>query len=380
MSDSRRSAFALAFLLILAGVARADDVEFGAPFGDHMVVQRDRPIRVWGEASPGADVEVRCGPRRAMTTSGPDRRWSVVLEALPAGGPFVLSAESGASRAEIKDALVGDIWLCSGQSNMQMTLEECDGGPAAAEAAGRLANLRLASVGRRPSAKPESGGDIRWRTASPDAARHFSGVGYFFASALLTDPSLRDVPLGVIDSSFGGTMCEGWIPREALAGFAPADLRVSLFGIGPSGLYNGMIAPLGNAPIKGVVWYQGEANADRPETYPRLLAALIASWRGRFETPDLPFIVIQLPDYAAGAGGLSWAWLREAQAAAVRTTPHTSLAVGINTNDGFDLHPRQKAEIGRARRCRPSATSTAGRSSPAARSFGRRVARAVRCG
>ena len=142
-------------------------------------------------------------------------------------------------------------------------------------------------------------------------------------------------------------MCEAWVPKEALAGFAPADLRVSLFGAGPSGLYNAMIAPLGQAPIKGVVWYQGESNADRPGTYPKLLAALIAAWRDRFETPDLPFVVIQLPDWAAGSGGLSWAWLREAQAEAVRAIPHTSLAVGINTTDGFDLHPRQKAEVGR---------------------------------
>jgi sialate O-acetylesterase len=155
------------------------------------------------------------------------------------------------------------------------------------------------------------------------------------------------VPLGVIDSSFGGSLCEAWVPRPALAGFAPSDLRPSLFGAGPSELYNAMIAPLGRAPIRGVVWYQGEGNSGRPAIYPRLLKALIAAWRDRFQTPDLPFIVIQLPDWAAGSDGLSWAWIREAQANAVRETPHTALAVGIETTDGFDLHPRQKAEVGR---------------------------------
>lgn len=118
--------------LILAMASRvwAAEISLGSPFGDHMVIQRDRPIRVWGTATPGADVEVRLGPRRTTVAAAPDGRWSTNLKAVPAGGPFVLSAESGGARAEVKDVLVGDVWLCSGQSNMQMTLKECDGGRA----------------------------------------------------------------------------------------------------------------------------------------------------------------------------------------------------------------------------------------------------------
>ncbi len=343
-----RHASIVAFLVLAtASSAWSAGIILGAPFGDHMVIQRNRPIRVWGEAAPGSSVEVRLGPRRATAAAAPDGRWSADLEALPAGGPFVLSAESGGARIEVKDLLVGDVWLCSGQSNMQMTLKECDGGPAAADAAGSFSKLRLCSVGRRASETPRTDGEIRWRTAGRDSARDFSGVGFFFAARLLADPSLRDVPLGVIDASFGGTMCEAWVPADALAGFAREELRNSMFGIAPSTLYNGMIAPLGKAPIKGVVWYQGEGNSDRPALYPKLLAALFASWRSRFDTPKLPFIVVQLPDFAPGWGGLSWAWMREAQAAAVRTSKHASLAVGIDTCDGSDLHPRQKREIGR---------------------------------
>jgi len=347
MPGLHRPAAAVILVLALASAAQAAEVRLGAPFGDHMVVQRDRPLRVWGQAGPGADVDVRFGSRRATTTAGPDGRWEAALEPLPAGGPHVLSATAGGATAEVGDVLVGDVWLCSGQSNMQMTLKDCDGGPAAADAAGALTNLRLCSVARRASPVPEASAEVRWRAAAPESVRDFSAVGFYLAAALLGDPALKDVPVGVVDSSFGGSMCEAWVPREALAGFAPAGLRVSLFGAGPSGLYNAMIAPLGRAPIKGVVWYQGEGNADRPGSYPRLLKALVASWRDRFETPDLPFVVIQLPDWAAGSNGLSWAWIREAQAAAVRATPHTSLAVAIDTTDGFDLHPRQKAEVGR---------------------------------
>ncbi len=333
-------------ILALASPIATAGVELGAPFGDHMVIQRDRTIPIWGRSDPGSEVETRLGPRRGTAKADADGRWMVRMEPLPAGGPFELSAGSGGSKAEARDVMIGDVWLCSGQSNMAMTLAECDGGPEAADAASRTKHLRLASVGRRASAKPESTGEIRWRIASPKSARSFSGVGFFFGARLLEDPALKDVPIGLIDASFGGTMCEAWTPKEALGGFAPADLRLSMFGIAPSTLYNGMIAPLGRGPIRGAVWYQGEGNADRPAIYPKLLQALIGSWRERFETPEMPFIVIQLPDYAAGSGGLSWAWLREAQAKAVRETPHTALAVGIQTNDGFDLHPRAKREIG----------------------------------
>ncbi len=333
-------------ILALAPSVAAAGVELGAIFGDHMVIQRERVIRIWGRSEPGSEVDTQIGPRRAKVKADADGRWTATLEALPAGGPFVLSAGSGGVRAEVRDVMVGDVWLCSGQSNMAMTLSECDGGPEAADGAGRLKNLRLASVGRRASVKPESTGEIRWRTATAESARSFSGVGYFFGARLLEDPALKDVPIGLIDASFGGTMCEAWTPKEALADFAPSDLRLSMFGIAPSTLYNGMIAPLGQGPIRGAVWYQGEANADRPAIYPKLLKALIGSWRDRFETPEMPFIVIELPDYAAGSNGLSWAWIREAQAKAVHETPHAALAVGIQTNDGFDLHPHAKRAIG----------------------------------
>ncbi|MHB1558617.1 MAG: sialate O-acetylesterase [Isosphaeraceae bacterium] len=347
MSALRRAGAFGFLILAMAAPAWAAEIRLAAPFGDHMVIQRDRSIRVWGEAAPGSEVEIRLGSRRVTVKAAPDGRWSAELESLPAGGPFVLSAESGGSRAEVKDVLVGDVWLCSGQSNMQMTLKECDGGPEPPDAADSFATLRLCSVGRRASATPQVAGDIRWRTAGRDSARDFSGVGFFFASQLLADPVLRDIPIGIIDASFGGTMCEAWVPAEALTGFARDDLRNSMFGIAPSTLYNGMIAPLGKVPIKGVVWYQGEGNSDRPALYPKLLAALFSSWRSRFDAPDLPFIVVQLPDFAPGWGGISWAWMREAQAAAVRASKHASLAVGIDTCDGSDLHPRQKREIGR---------------------------------
>src|SRR5262245_4202523 len=166
MPDCPYAAAAITLAMAIVSTAPAGEVKLGTPIGDHMVVQRGRPLRVWGQADPGADVDVRLGPRRASATAGPDGRWEAALDALPAGGPHVLSVGAGGGSAEVRDVLVGDVWLCSGQSNMQMTLKESDRGPAAAAAAVKLSRLRLASVGRRASAVPETGAEIHWRTAS----------------------------------------------------------------------------------------------------------------------------------------------------------------------------------------------------------------------
>jgi len=331
----------------LPSLARSADLKLASPFGEHMVIQRDRPIHIWGEAPPNANIDIQLASQKTSTTALADGRWSVTLNPLPAGGPHNLIATANNKSTTIHDILIGDVWLCAGQSNMAMMLKECDGGPAAAASAGNFKNLRLCTVGRGASASPRAAADIRWRPASLESAQNFSAVAYFFAAKLLDRPMFKNVPIAVVDSSFGGSRCEAWVPKESLADFPKEELRPSLFGIGPSTLYNAMIAPLGPTAIKGVVWYQGESNADRPAFYPKLLSALATSWRARFQDPALPFIIVGLPDWYAGAEGLSWAWLREAQAIVARTIPNTYLAVGINTTDGFDLHPKEKFELGR---------------------------------
>jgi sialate O-acetylesterase len=229
---------------------------------------------------------------------------------------------------------------------MQMPVKEC----AAAEQEATLAErpkLRLCSVAKSSNAKPQSSADIKWRTCTPESARDFSAIGYFFACELLKDPKLADLPIGLIDSSFGGTTCEGWIPQTALTSFSSNELHDSMFGIKPAALYNAMIAPLGHCGLKGVLWYQGESNSAHPETYPRLFSMLAAEWRKQFGDLELPFFVVQLPEYVKLWEGFYWPWEREAQAQAVRAVPHSALVLAINSTDGFDLHPKQKLEVGR---------------------------------
>jgi sialate O-acetylesterase len=315
-------------------------------FDSNMLVQRNLPVRIWGQSPPQSTVRVRFGPRQASTTAGPEGTWQVSLDPVEAGGPYELTVRNDSDSITLTNMLCGDLWLCSGQSNMQLPVKEADPAEQAMVLIGRP-NLRLCSVAKSSSAKPLVSAKMPWRLCTPDSARDFSAIGFFFACELLQDPALAKVPIGVVDSSFGGTTCEGWIPEPALGGFRPTDLHDSLFGIKPATLYNAMIAPLGHTSFKGAVWYQGESNSAHPETYPALLATMIDAWRQQFAQPDLPFLIVQLPDYASLWEGFYWPWIREKQAEAVQRIPHTALVVSLGTTDGFNLHPPQKREIGR---------------------------------
>jgi sialate O-acetylesterase len=332
---------------ILPAHAAGAALKLASIFGDDMVLQRDRKICVWGEAPAGSEIRITLA-RQDMTAKADDAgHWKTYLEPLPAGGPHQLEVHSGTTTLTVNRILAGDVWLCAGQSNMAMALWQCEGGEAEAKHANRFPRLRLCTVAKGSNAKPQTAADIKWRPANEESAREFSGVAFFFASELLKDPALAEVPIAVIDSSFGGTTCEGWIPPDALAGFDAKQLRPSLFGQGPAHLYNAMIAPLVPAGIKGIVWYQGESNADRPVQYVKLLSTMMAGWRKQFEDPSLPFIIIQLPDWAFRSGNLQWTWIREAQEKAVHATPGAMLATAIDTTDGFNLHPKEKHELGR---------------------------------
>ncbi|HEX5245380.1 MAG TPA: sialate O-acetylesterase [Tepidisphaeraceae bacterium] len=346
-SAAKQFVWSILLLLVMVGVSDAASLKLASCIGDHAVLQRDRTVHIWGQGLPHQEVNVLINGAKVTGKVDPEGQWDMFLNAMPAGGPFELTVTSGDEKAVATDVCFGDVWLCSGQSNMQMALKECDDGNSVAEQAEKLTNLRLCTVAKGFNGKPQSIANIQWRRASTQTARDFSAVAYYFAERLLKDPELAKVPVGIIDSSFGGTTCEGWIPDDALAKLKKSDLRDSLFGIKPGMLYNAMIAPLGKGPIKGVVWYQGESNADRPGSYPLILTTMISQWRKQFESPDLPFIIVQLPDFAQVSGGLHWEWIREAQAKAVQLAGHADLAMGIETNDGFNLHPRQKHELGR---------------------------------
>ena len=332
--------------MLLVSEPASSEVWLPKIFGSHMLVQRGQPVRVWGKCPPNASVQVSLGARQATARAGADGAWQVSLDPVPVGGPYTLMARAEGDTVILTNILCGDLWLCSGQSNMQWPVKDVN--PIEKKAAlVERANVRLCSIAKASSAQPLASADIQWRVYAPESARDFSAVACFFAGELLKDPALANVPIGVVDSSYGGTTCEAWIPDPALASFQANDLHDSLFGIKPGHLYNAMIAPLGRTSFTGAVWYQGESNSAHPETYPALLGTMISEWRKQLGQPKLPFFIVQLPEYANLWEGYYWPWLREMQAKAVQSIPDTALVVSLGTTDGFSLHPKEKLEIGR---------------------------------
>ena len=338
-------------VLILAGRLPAADLQLASIFSDGAVLQRNQPLPIWGQGEPDTMVTVDFDQQHGQATVGADGWWRVNLAAHAAGGPYTLSASSVGRTVTVRDVLCGDVWLCSGQSNMQMSTGECVGGEQAAAESTGFPHLRLLTIGKGGADQPQRtfprSPGASWKSATPESAGKFAAVGYFFAQSLLQDPTLKDVPIGLIDSSFGGTAAEAWTPPENLTWESVGQRSESMFGLAPSTLFNAMIAPLVSAGLSGVLWYQGESNAGHPEVYARVLTSMVQGWRQHWDRPDLPFFIVELPPYADKIGSHYYTWLREAQASVARNVPRCDLVVTLNTTDGFNLHPRDKQEIGR---------------------------------
>jgi sialate O-acetylesterase len=322
-------------------------LRLGSTFSDNMVVQRGQEVIVWGEAKPGAEVDVRLGEERRSTAADASGRWRIGLKALGVGGPYAGRVLSGSETIELKNILSGDVWLCAGQSNMQLGVgEDAEAEEMEKEARG-MGNLRLLSMPKAGADEPSYLVEGHWVTCDSPELEKFSAVAVHFGLWLARDPELKGVPIGLIDSSFGGTSAEGWTPAGRLKGFSKEEFSPSMFNLGPGALYNGMIAPLGPLGLSGVVWYQGENNSGKSQFYAGIMHELIGGWREQFGRGDVPFVVVQLPAFTDLYAGFPFTWEREAQSKVVNANPDCGLVVSIDTTNGFNLHPREKGEIGR---------------------------------
>jgi sialate O-acetylesterase len=374
-------------LALVAGLSSARlavaDVNLPAILASHMVVQRDLPVHVWGWAAAGEAVSVSFrGESRAATTDELGR-WSVYLSPGAAGGPFTLTVK-GANTLTLEDVLVGDVWVASGQSNMEFEMRK------AATAAADLpkasnARIRLLIVNKSATEFPQT--DFKgtgWAASTPETAKDFSAVAWYFAREI---EEREHVPVGVIDSTWGGTLAECWTSLTALGsdpGLAPVfTVRGHLtereatalledkvrqkqiaeakaqgkpepkFGWhppltvwAPAMLWNGMIAPLTPFPIRGVIWYQGESNSqlERFPTYERLFKTMITDWRRQWQVGDFPFLFVQLANFKSTAKE-DWAPVREAQLRALELR-NTGMAVTIDVGNPDDVHPTDKLTVG----------------------------------
>ncbi|MBB5352125.1 sialate O-acetylesterase [Haloferula luteola] len=318
-------------------------------FSDHAVLPRDVAVPILGVSTPGDSITVRFAGQSHTTTAQADGHWQVDLRPLTANAEGQTLEVSGNRHLAVHDLLVGDVWLASGQSNMERQLGPRGGqkpilGWREAAATAELPQFREFHLGHRLSDRPLDDVEIgEWAVCSPSSAPQFGAVSFFFGRSLL---SAIDVPVGIIHSAWGGTLAEAWTSQEAIQRLqkmeGSTDIPAARREIDrPSVLFNGMIAPLPPFPIKGVLWYQGESNNPHPALYRQLLPNLIADWRDQWKQPDMPFLVVQIAPNERMSPEL-----REAQYQTVQETPFTALIVTTDVGDAKDIHPAAKAPVG----------------------------------
>lgn len=368
----------LALLIDAASFTKADVVP--APlFTDHAVLQCEQEIPVWGTATPGEKITVSLHGKESATQAAESGRWSVTFPPLPANPMPTTLTIQGRNRIDLTGVVLGDVWLASGQSNMYRPLKQTADAALDVPAA-RFPLIRHFHTARTIAGEPATTVSGAWQVTAPETAEKLSAVAHYFAVDL---HALTGRPIGVINATWGGTPIEAWIPGQVLAAdpqFAPVDERWQEFvkeypsrltawqqartaagasfiekeplsprssPSAPAGLFNGMIHPHIHAHLKGIVWYQGEANTRRPGEYHALFSSLITGWRQVFAQGDLPFYWVQLSSFAAAdPRGSDWALLREAQTACL-ALPATGQAVSLDVGDAGNVHPREKRAIGR---------------------------------
>ncbi|MDF1852895.1 MAG: sialate O-acetylesterase [Verrucomicrobiales bacterium] len=361
--------FILAFFFGFEGNVVGGELQLAKVFSDHAVLQRDAPLPIWGRAKPNTKVQVEFSGQKASTISNGEGRWRLEWKPLDAASEGRnLTVSSGEETIEVSDLLVGEVWLASGQSNMQMTLassaKKLD--PVAQIVSDPESRpIRVLRIDEPDSPEPleDLAGVVQWQIDNPVNRSRQSAVAYFFARELQEQ---LGVPVGVIETSWGGKPIEGFIPREGFQGhevlervLAQADkedfdsLAKSEGGViirntagRPGRIFHARIAPVAPFAIAGFLWYQGESNAGKgedPRFYRQKMEALVDGWRATWGNPELPFYFVQLPSYKDSATG--WVRLREEQRLSLEIE-NTGMAVTIDLRDE-DIHPANKVDVGK---------------------------------
>lgn len=339
--------FALASLLLLSGEVTWANVSLPSILSDGMVLQQRQKVKLWGWADPMEKVEIKASwlEQAGAVVTGGNGRWSYYLQTPVAGGPYTIEIK-GKNTIILKDVLIGEVWLCSGQSNMDMSFAW---GLNYSKEVEQSANskIRLLSVPKITSAHPQDDIKVKWEVAEPRNVKYFSAIGYFFAAQL---QEKLGVPVGIIRSAWGGSPAETWLSTSAIAG--EPDLVEASKKL-PSNKYastevgdnfNTMIYPLRDYVIKGVLWYQGEANVGQT-SYGKLMERLIDAWRREWNT-ELPFFYVQIAPWSGYGKTINAPLLREAQSKLL-DIPNTAMVLTSDLVDDIsDLHPKQKKEVG----------------------------------
>lgn len=316
-------------------------------FQNHMVLQRNKPIAVFGKAITEKTVTVTFKGKK-YSTKVKNGYWKLYLDESKAGGPYNLTIE-GKNSIVLRDVLVGEVWLCSGQSNMEMPIRGNKGQPINGSNSTILnsnnTQIRLFKVGRKISQTPVNSCDGEWKLTNPSTVGNFSATAYFFGKTL---QEKLNVPIGLITSSWGGTPAEAWTPKEIIESefkdFKGWNKDSSKPQKNPSVLYNSMIHPLIPFTFKGVIWYQGESNKNYHQNYKQLFSSMIKSWRKEWNQGEFPFYFTQIAPL--GWGGENQAYLREAQLKTMLSVAKTGMAVTLDIGEKTCIHPAEKLKVG----------------------------------
>jgi len=394
-----RTLLALVAAVALAVPAARAELKTAAVFSDNMVLQQGKVIAIWGWAKPGEMIAATFGEATFAVAAGPNGKWQISMGPLRAsakGRELVVSGDGG--RLTFRNVVVGEVWVCSGQSNMGWTVRQSKDAEAEIADAKNYPLIRLFGVRHVTAAKPLDDTTGAWQVCGPETVASFSGVGYFYGRKL---HKARKVPVGLINTSWGGTPAEAWTAEPSLktVGFlakavdgwnqrvkawdpkaaaekhakqlaqwqkaaakaraqgktpprkprAPQDPAKSPHR--PGSLYNGMIAPIVPYGIAGAIWYQGESNGGRAWQYRTLLPLMISNWRADWQQGIFPFLIVELANFLPVQAepvqdDATWPFLREAQAATL-SLPNTALASAIDIGEAKDIHPKNKQEVGR---------------------------------
>ena len=381
------------FLLALITVAARAEVRLPDVIAGSMVLQQRQAIPIWGTAEPGEAVTVIFGGKSMTAVAGPDGKWRVDIGKFDANSTPQTMTIAGKNRIELTNILVGEVWLVSGQSNMQRLLRETNDGEAV-QAAANHPNIRLFNVSREVAFKRRAGKLGEWAACTPETVKEFSAAGYYFGVGLQKE---LNVPVGLINSSYGGSQAEAWTPvaylnaspdlkptvdrtlvwaaerekvrlnyAEAIKKWREEQDKAKAAGARPSpspgvpdalrdyriasSIYDGMVEPLIPFAIRGAAWYQGESNEARAEQYGLLLPTMIRAWRERWGQGDFPFGIIQLPNYRSvkpDPEESAWSFIREAQRRTAISGKDIGLIVTIDIGEANDIHPKNKVDVGR---------------------------------
>lgn len=330
------------------------EVKLPAIFSDNMVLQQNSSVAIWGWATPGSTVRVLGSWNNKSYTAKADNdgKWKVKIQT-PAAGftPYRLAVTQG-NTISLQNVLIGEVWFCSGQSNMEMPMkgftgQPIEGGPEAINAS-KNPNIRMFTVSRVSELYPQEDCKGTWEEASPATTPNFSATAYYFGRML---NSTLNVPVGLIHSSWGGSRIEAWMDADMLKEIPEKKIPqkkedITIVNGTPTVLFNGMVKPVLGYGIRGAIWYQGESNRGEPELYVKMFDKMVRGWRTLWEVGEFPFYYCQIAPYNYGPSNTVSGLIREAQEKGMTTTPNTGMAVLMDANSFSCIHPPKKKDAG----------------------------------